>query len=345
MKIGVFDHLDRRDVALHQYYADRLELVSLYDRLGFYAYHVAEHHATPLGMSPSPSVFLSAVAQRTRRLKFGPLVYTLPLYHPLRVAEEICMLDHLSQGRLQVGVGRGISPIEVGYYGVDPAKSQAIYIESYAVVMKALTSDVLDHQGEFFNFRQVPMQLRPLQQPHPPIWYGVGNAEGVDWCVANNINAVANGPIDRVREITDRFREQWALSGKPGSAMPLIGTSRHVVVAETDAKAQSIAERAYARWYASFMYLWQRHGTVPQFTPFPESFQQAQEMSLAVAGSPATVRHLLAEQIERAGVNYLLSRFAFGDLSVAESATSVELFAAEVLPALCEESVISFVNS
>ncbi len=341
MKIGIFDHLDRRDVPLHRYYADRLELVSLYDRLGFYAYHVAEHHATPLGMAPSPSVFLSSVAQRTQRLKFGPLVYTLPLYHPLRVAEEICMLDHLSHGRLQVGVGRGISPIEVGFYGVDPAKSQAMYIESYAVLMQALTSEVLDHEGEFFHFKQVPVELRPLQQPHPPIWYGVGNADGADWCVANNVNAVVNGPIARVREITDRFRAQWAAAGKAESALPLIGTSRHVVVAPTDAQALTIAARAYARWYASFMYLWLPHGSPPQFAPFPESFQEAQKLGLAVAGSPSTVRQSLAEQMDQAGVNYLLSRFAFGDLTPAESTASVELFAAEVMPALCEEVAVS----
>lgn len=246
------------------------------------------------------------------------------------------MLDHLSRGRLQVGVGRGISPIEVGFYGVDPAKSQAMYIESYAVVMKALTSDVLDHQGEFFNFREVPIQLRPLQQPHPPIWYGVGNADGADWCVANRVNAVVNGPIARVREITDRLRAQWQLAGHAEADLPLMGTSRHIVVADTDAQAQAIAARAYARWYASFMYLWVRHGTVPQFTPFPEDFQQAQKMGLAVAGSAATVRERLGEQIEQTGVNYLLSRFAFGDLSVAESTTSAQLFAHEVAPALLQ---------
>ena len=71
-------------------------------------------------MAPSPSVFLAAVAQRTKRLRFGPMVYCLPLYHPLRLAEEICMLDQMSGGRLDLGVGRGISPIETGYYGVDP---------------------------------------------------------------------------------------------------------------------------------------------------------------------------------------------------------------------------------
>jgi hypothetical protein len=97
MKVGVFDHLDRNDRPLHAFYEERLKIVEAYDRGGFYAYHTAEHHATPLGLAASPSVFLAAVAQRTQRLRFGPLVYTLPLHHPLRVVEEICMLDQISR--------------------------------------------------------------------------------------------------------------------------------------------------------------------------------------------------------------------------------------------------------
>src|SRR3979409_1574438 len=105
MEFGIFDHLDRYDVPLRDYYEARLALVELYDSAGFYAYHLAEHHATPLGMAPAPSVFLSAVAQRTRRLRFGPLVYALPLYHPLRIIEEICMLDQMSGGGARVSLG------------------------------------------------------------------------------------------------------------------------------------------------------------------------------------------------------------------------------------------------
>src|SRR5580658_11043780 len=107
MHFGVFDHLDRDGSLLAVYYENRLKLIEAYDRLGFYAYHLAEHHATPLGMAPSPNVFLAALAQRTRRLRFGPMVFVLPLYHPLRLLEEICMLDQLSGGRLELSFGRG----------------------------------------------------------------------------------------------------------------------------------------------------------------------------------------------------------------------------------------------
>src|ERR1700744_3613992 len=124
MDFGVFDHLDRYDGPLSEYYEARLRLIELYDRAGFFGYHLAEHHATPLGMAPSPSVFLAAVAQRSKRLRFGPMVYALPLYHPLRLIEEICMLDQLSGGRLDIGFGRGASPIELSFFGQD-AKSLA----------------------------------------------------------------------------------------------------------------------------------------------------------------------------------------------------------------------------
>src|SRR5579875_3613932 len=112
MQFGVFDHMDRSRLPLPDYYEARLDMIEQYDRIGFHGYHVAEHHATPISMAPSPSVFLAAVAQRSVRLRFGPLVYLLPFYHPLRLFEEICMLDQMSRGRLEFGLGRGISPIE-----------------------------------------------------------------------------------------------------------------------------------------------------------------------------------------------------------------------------------------
>src|SRR5262249_15441460 len=96
LEFGIFDHLDRNALPLSDYYEQRLKVIEAFDRAGFYAYHVAEHHFTPLGMAPSPSVFLSAIAQRTKRLRFGTFVYALPIHHPLRMLEEICMLDHMS---------------------------------------------------------------------------------------------------------------------------------------------------------------------------------------------------------------------------------------------------------
>jgi len=126
MRIGVFDHMDRGDTPLPQFFEDRLQLCEMYDRAGFYGYHVAEHHATPLGMAPCPGIWLAAIAARTKQLRFGPLVYLLPLYHPIKLLEEICLLDQMSSGRMLLGVGRGISPIELGDGGRDPEQTPAM---------------------------------------------------------------------------------------------------------------------------------------------------------------------------------------------------------------------------
>src|SRR3989442_11765666 len=125
VEFGLFDWMDYRAMPLGQLYEDRLKVIEAADKAGFFCYHVAEHHATPLGMAPSPSVFLAAGAQRTRRIHLGPLVYLLPLYSPLRLIWEICMLDHLSRGRLELRVRRGASPYELGYHLPHPAASRA----------------------------------------------------------------------------------------------------------------------------------------------------------------------------------------------------------------------------
>src|ERR687897_2081653 len=168
MKFGVFDHMDRASGDLGRQFDERLRLIELYERAGFHGYHLAEHHATPLGMAPSPSVFLAAVAQRTRRLRFGTLVYAMPLHHPLRLIEEICMLDQLSGGRLEIGFGRGSSSTEIAFYGQEPAKAQDIYTEARALILQGLTQRTLTFAGKFFSFKDIPMELEPLQKPHPP---------------------------------------------------------------------------------------------------------------------------------------------------------------------------------
>jgi alkanesulfonate monooxygenase SsuD/methylene tetrahydromethanopterin reductase-like flavin-dependent oxidoreductase (luciferase family) len=334
MKFGVFDHMDRGTVPLGEQYANRLALIEAYERHGFHMYHLAEHHSTPLGMAPSPSVFLSAVAQRTRRLRFGPLVYTLPMYHPLRAAEEICMLDHLSRGRLEFGVGRGISAHELAYYGVDPKEAQARYVEALAIIMMALTTGTVTHEGKFYTFRDVPIELDTVQKPHPPLWYGVSSPDAVPWVARHGINVVCNVPAARAKEIVARYRVEWAAAGNPLEAMPLVGMNRHIVIAESDAEATRIAQRAYRHWYDNFFCLFRKHNTRPPFALYPETFEELEQMGLGVAGSPGKVRDALVAQAAEAGINYLVCRLAFGDLSLAESMRSTELYARAVMPAL-----------
>src|SRR5262252_5951368 len=152
MKFGVFDHMDDAGVPLGQLYADRLALVEAYDHAGIYGYHLAEHHSTPLGCAASPSLFLAALAQRTQKLRFGPLVYLLPFYHPLRLIEEICMLDQMSGGRFELGIGRGVSPFETANYALDFAQTGAMYHEAFQLLLRGLAADELSFEGKFYKF-------------------------------------------------------------------------------------------------------------------------------------------------------------------------------------------------
>ena len=171
VNFGVFDWIDRGTQPLSELYEDRLQLLAAADEAGFFCYHLAEHHATPLGMAPSPALFLTAATQRTRRIRLGPLVYLLPLYDPLRLIEEVAMLDQLSGGRLELGVGRGVSPYELHNFGVDPAKSREMFDEALTVLLAGLTRQRLSFAGVHYQYEDVPIELHSLQQPYPPLWY------------------------------------------------------------------------------------------------------------------------------------------------------------------------------
>src|SRR5438477_7311003 len=158
---GVFDWIDRGRAPLRQLYEERLQLLEVADAAGFFCYHLAEHRATPLGMAPSPALFLTAATQRTRRIRLGPLVYLLPLYDPLRLIEEVAMLDQLSGGRLELGVGRGVSPYELRNFGVDPENSRAMFDEALSVLLAGLTQPRLNFKGSHYSYKNVPIELHP----------------------------------------------------------------------------------------------------------------------------------------------------------------------------------------
>jgi alkanesulfonate monooxygenase SsuD/methylene tetrahydromethanopterin reductase-like flavin-dependent oxidoreductase (luciferase family) len=333
MKFGVFDHLDRGDLPLKDYYEARLKLIEAYDQAGFYAYHVAEHHSTPLGMAPSPSVFLAAVAQRTRRLRFGPLVYALPLYHPIRLIEEICMLDQMSGGRLEIGFGRGASSIETSFYGLDPTKTQQIYAEGLELIIQGLSKRTLNFRGDFFSFENVPMELEPIQKPHPPIWYGIHSVDSAERAARRGLHVVSLDPPVETRAFVDRYRQIWHETRGKKTALPKIGLGRFIVVANTDEEAIRIARRAYPKWHRSFYHLFQLHGGGPVHQR-PAELDALIQIGQGVAGSPSTVTALLEAQVAQTKANYLVGQFAFGDLSLAESLRSLELFTAHVMPSL-----------
>lgn len=340
MKFGLFDHLDRSHLSDSQNYKNRIKIVQAAEEARFSGYHLAEHHMTPLGLAPSPSVFLSAVAQHTKKIRLGPLVYLFPMYHPLRLIEEICMLDQLSDGRLELGVGAGVSPFELGYFGVGENKN-ALYHEALDVVTRGLTNERLTHNGAEWKFDNVPMILKTLQDPMPPLWAGVGSEAGMVFCARHGMHAIGLGPTMRIKQITDFYTQAWndhaddpARAFSPTSS-PNIGALRQIYVAASDEKATAEAEPAYRHWYDSLQWLWREHGvTAP--ANLADNLSKGIANGAVIAGSPETVREAIRAERDATGYNYLVLQFAFGTLSVEQITQSLDMFASEVMPAFAD---------
>jgi alkanesulfonate monooxygenase SsuD/methylene tetrahydromethanopterin reductase-like flavin-dependent oxidoreductase (luciferase family) len=339
MKFGLFDYIDRRDESTSVTYDRRMEFVQTAEAAGFYGYHVTEHHVAPLSQTPSPTVYLAALARETRSIRLGALLFLLPLYNPLRLLEELCMLDHLSHGRLDLGVGRGISPDEFRAMGENIDESGDAFDEVFAILMKGFTSERLDHDGKHWKYRNVPMIMKSYQKPYPSLWYGLRGDQGAPYAARHGMNAVTLGPTDRITAQIARFRSAWREHAQERTARgapltdPMIGAMRTVLVADSDAEAERLARPAYKKWFDNLAWLWIDNGGYPPIA-LSADYDTARNSGALVVGAPGTVRDELAVQANRCGYNYLVMLMAFGSLTHAQELHSLELFNREVAPAL-----------
>jgi alkanesulfonate monooxygenase SsuD/methylene tetrahydromethanopterin reductase-like flavin-dependent oxidoreductase (luciferase family) len=343
MKFSLFDHVDRSDAPLAKEFDDRLAYVAAADEAGFYAYHVAEHHATPLNMVPVPGIYLGAVARATKRIRLGPLVYLLPLYSPLRLIEEIAILDHLSHGRLEVGIGRGVSAYELNYHKVDTETSRSVFADAYECVHQGLTHERLTYHGKHFTYDNVPMELRPLQTPCPPIWYPSSNETGAQWAGERGLHYATLGSVERAAACVASYKQALAQRGGPAAPKPefpggaVIGVNRQCVVADTVEDARRIAKPAFDRWYSSLTKLERDNVSGPRFAHHVTGdMEAALKSGQMIAGSPDTVAADIRRQVQAIGVNYMNFSLYFGTLSLEHALRSLTLLAREVMPKLAD---------
>lgn len=329
MEFGMFDWVDRGTKSVGDLYESRLRLIESADQAGFYGYHLAEHHSTPLGMAPSPSVFFGALAQRTKNIRFSPMAYLLPMYHPLRLIEEVCMLDHLSNGRMELGISRGVSPHEVATYGLDPETNRDIFTEVLEIFRKGMKDDVLNYSGEHFAFQDVPMTLKPLQDPYPPLWYPSFSEAGAEFAAREGMHFMSLGPPSLVTSLMDRYRE---LASGPGDNAVKLGAMRQIYVAETEEEAFAIAKPAYDDWYRSILQLWHQRDDHAYDNFFAWDPCLAGETILI--GSVEKVRDQIQELVSLSAINYFVGSFAWGSLSPEQSQRSFDLFASQIVPAI-----------
>jgi alkanesulfonate monooxygenase SsuD/methylene tetrahydromethanopterin reductase-like flavin-dependent oxidoreductase (luciferase family) len=217
-------------------------------------------------------------------------------------------------------------------YGTEFEQSQAIFEETLSILQLASSQERINFAGKHYSFKDVPVELRPLQQPHPPFWYGIGTPDSADHYGKQGFNGVTLAKPAAAAEITRRFYAASTHAGWRGRRM---GICRFIVAAETDSEAQALASRAYPVWHASFFELFRRYNQKP-VQIWPSTFEEMAANGLAFAGSPRTLTRDLSAQLQTVGSNYLVGQFVFGDMTLAESTRSIALFASEVMPALID---------
>jgi alkanesulfonate monooxygenase SsuD/methylene tetrahydromethanopterin reductase-like flavin-dependent oxidoreductase (luciferase family) len=334
---GIFDWVEASARPPAEVYEHKLELAAAAERAGFHGFFIAEHHGTPLSIDGSPTALLSAIFQRTRHLRAGALTFCLPWYHPYRFYSEVCMLDHLSYGRLELGVGRGVSAIESRIFSLNSTEESRVrYRATLDTFFAACRSPVLR-----VNEQEAELHLKPYQKPYPPLWFPSSNKESIEFTARHGYHTAFIGKHADCKPMFERYRELWEKHrNDPGRhnahvAAPFLARTQHLVIADTDTEAERLGLAAYETWAGHIHHLTRKLGRpdVHKTTPYDEDSAQR-----LIAGSPATALEKLEEMLSLTGANYLLCIFSFGDLAPDHAIRSLELFAEEVMPALARSS-------
>ena len=333
MQVGIFDWVEASGRPAAEIYEHKLELAAAADRAGFHGFFVAEHHGTPLSIDGSPTALLSALFQRTRHLRAGALTFCLPWYHPYRFYNEVCMLDQMSHGRLELGVGRGVSLIESRIFGLNSIEeSRERYRQTLETFFAACSAPTMKLNGV-----EAELHVKPYQRPYPPLWFPSSNKESIEFTAKHGYHTSFMGKHSDCKVLFQRYRELWDKHRHdPGrhnahAAAPILARTQHLVIADSDAEAERLGLKAYEAWAGHVHHLTRKAGRPDVFKAAPYDEDSAQRL---ITGSPRTALEKLQEMLHATSANYLLCVLSFGDLPGEAAMQSLELFAGEVKPHL-----------
>ena len=327
MKFGIFSVVDHYPAELPrttaQFYGELLDQVQAAEDLGFDSFWVAEHHFHEYGAVPRPPIWMAAAAQRTRRIRLGSAVVVLPFDHPLRSAEDYAMVDILSSGRLDLGVGSGYLKHEYAGFNVVMDEKRARFDEGLEILLRAWTGERFSYASTYHQVHDVQLNVRPLQAPHPPIWIAILNAGGAAAIGARRfpIMMIPYATTERLEELAGTVRAFHdaftAAGGRPEDATVPFGM--HTYCAEGLAQARAEARPAMDRYVRTRLYAKQR------------PFEVLVEKTLVAFGDPAEIVRV-ARAYEAAGLTHFLAIANFGGLPHSAVLRSMELMARHVLP-------------
>lgn len=338
MEFGIFDIMQvPPEVPSYRAYTRHLADAELADQLGLDYHFVAERHFMALYRTPSPTAWLGAMSQRTKRIRIGALAYTVPMHNPVRLAEDVSMLDHLSGGRVEVGVGLGHRPEELASIGIDPNLRHPLLVESLVLMRKAWLGQTFDYPGTAFKFSGIRVD-GPIQLPHPPLWYAGNDPRAAQWCARNMVSlAIGFQPNEQLLNPANAFHDQKTEDQREPNRRPYLALMRHLYVAETDdqARQEMIDDlqrigRAFAAGPRELPSV--DPSELPDRDDAESQLDQLLESDVVIGGGPETCARRLAETSTQLGLNVFLANPYLTGLEPERVQRTIRLFAEQVAP-------------
>jgi alkanesulfonate monooxygenase SsuD/methylene tetrahydromethanopterin reductase-like flavin-dependent oxidoreductase (luciferase family) len=344
---GIFDHIeDIPGTPTRRLFQDRIELIKMADAAGFAGFHLAEHHGSDLCMAPNQEVFIGAASQVTTSIRLGPMVKLLPMHHPVRIVEDMCVLDQLTGGRLDFGVGRGPVPVEHAWFGSTWRESKERFEDTLRIICSALaTGEVSSADSKYHDFPTMPLATRPLQDPIP-FWYP-GNPATAG---RHGMNLMWPGPIDQASY--DVYVEAW--HQHKGSdvrvdgpdSVPRVGCTMLLAIAPTESEALDVAQRGMhglarrARHAHRFDHLVVSEEECEiALGPLRNILAHIDDAINAGAGTPNQIAERFAAILAPGLTDYIVLQLPTGEMTLDEARRTMELFIAEVKPQLEREAL------
>ncbi len=331
-------------------YGDIVKGAELADELGFDSVWVVEHAFSEHSIVSSPQSILGAIAAKTDRIKIGVACFIVPWHQPLRLAQDIAMLDVLSRGRMIIGAGRGYQKREFDAYGLDMAESRERLVEGMDIAVKAWTNERVSYDGKFFSFPEVMVIPKPLQKPHPPIWMAVTHSpESLDVAVSNRWGLITAGSTffpaapEADEDVIRSYRSKMLESGVAEEDIR-VAALRNLFVAESEERALEVM-RPRLEWAGDMAAFLRRpvsrlaqasnlsgyeHYAKDHYIE-PDLLERQIPQAMGAIGTPERVTETIKE-LESTHVTHFLAALDAGGLSYEEIEGSMRLFAEEVMP-------------
>lgn len=348
MKFGVFFVTESPDGDFKRAYDEMLDQVEYAEHLGFDTVWLAEHHGSTYGSMPSPQVMAAAVAERTKYMRIGLAVSILPFDNPVRVAEDYAMVDIISNGRLDFGVGRGYQPQEFGMLGLENVQehSRAMFEESLDIILGLWTEERFSYQGKHYQIEDAELHPRPIQKPHPPIYVAAISPETFSLVAEKGLNILTTPTlmdIPTLKEFVLDAKKQMIKGGRDPMTVDF-PMNWQIHLARTEEEAIERTRDALGWYFEKVM------SVVPQGADVPATYEayaemaqaykdaggfpveQLQEMGVIILGTPQRAIERISEVHDEIGQHHISCWFRIGGLENHKVKDSMKLFAEEVMP-------------